>query len=379
MKILGFSDKDIHKRRIYFRTAKAEIAEKNLHALKCLSTAAVLLYILFLCIEPFILAKREVSIYHIGFPAVAVIFCGGVRVYCAAGCHSEKTVYFLCILFWTVIFLFTTMADVFGEPSAQSCFMPFVSVALPIGFIFPVSLSFGLVGFFEILYLFGVFMFKDKAVGQYDIFCGLCSAAVSASLYFFLMHMRMRDYESCTEFEKLSRRDILMPELYNKHSGQEMIDTYIRENKPLVSGALIVLDVDDFKRINDTFGHYIGDIALRHVGAALCSEFRSTDIIARFGGDEFIVFAKGFTDEKRLVEKCRHICDRLRKIKEDKAELSVSCSIGIVRIEEDKAEDFNKLFRIADKALYEAKSRGKNCCAIKKLGESRQTYYKNHI
>lgn len=143
---------------------------------------------------------------------------------------------------------------------------------------------------------------------------------------------------------------------------------YLEFNNPSVKCSVLFLDLDDFKRINDTMGHQNGDIILRCIGEILHGIFRSEDIIGRFGGDEFIVLVKGLTNEKVLVDKCLLISERLRNYSKEKIGVIVSCSIGVV-ISKNKKVDFDLLFSQADKALYEAKNSGKDKSALRYYNE----------
>ena len=123
---------------------------------------------------------------------------------------------------------------------------------------------------------------------------------------------------------------------------------------------LLYLDLDGFKPVNDTFGHSAGDRVLEEVAQRLKECMRGNDLVARIGGDEFVVVATGLND-KSLVEKlCQRLLDSLRKpISIDKHDVSVGCSIGIVSAPKDGL-DLDALLRYADIALYEAKAAGRN-------------------
>ncbi len=128
--------------------------------------------------------------------------------------------------------------------------------------------------------------------------------------------------------------------------------------------SLAVFDVDNFKSINDRFGHSAGDKALRIISAALRSRLRQTDFIARYGGEEFAVLLIGATrsgalkvaEEMRLAVSRAGLHTRTRPVE-------VTISAGISEFEgEDTAET---VFERADAALYEAKRSGKNCCVTR--------------
>ena len=125
--------------------------------------------------------------------------------------------------------------------------------------------------------------------------------------------------------------------------------------------AVLFIDLDRFKNINDSLGHHIGDAVLRSVSCQLQRGVRSGDTVSRMGGDEFVVVLNGVTD----VEEIRQIveCRLIRLIRQPHnvggAELHVSCSIGIAVYPEDGVE-IETLMRNADAAMYQAKQQGRN-------------------
>lgn len=125
--------------------------------------------------------------------------------------------------------------------------------------------------------------------------------------------------------------------------------------------ALIMLDMDAFKTINDTFGHLTGDHVLIDVGNLLRRVFGADDIIARFGGDEFLIYLE-YAPQEVLPKRIEQLQARLREL--DKEETSLSCSIGAICIRENEMS-VSQLIEAADEALYESKRKGKNQYTIK--------------
>jgi diguanylate cyclase (GGDEF)-like protein len=140
-----------------------------------------------------------------------------------------------------------------------------------------------------------------------------------------------------------------------------------RSGAPL---ALLLLDLDDFKLLNDRFGHSVGDEVLRRVARVLIDTVRDTDVPARYGGEEFVVIAPG-TDAGGamiLAEKLREGVSRASLIREGlPAEVELTVSIGVSLY----AGDPQAFFDDADRALYRAKDAGKDCVVCE--GESRES------
>lgn len=147
--------------------------------------------------------------------------------------------------------------------------------------------------------------------------------------------------------------------IFNRCTCEEEIKSYLKNNEGSVSGALMIIDLDYFKSINDCFGHKKGDDVLKDLALTLKMIFRQTDVIGRWGGDEFIVFMKNTRDRKIVSEKASILCrimDKTVEFQEDV--LPISVSVGIAMINDD--EIFSDLFQKADEALYEVKKNGKN-------------------
>jgi diguanylate cyclase (GGDEF)-like protein len=124
--------------------------------------------------------------------------------------------------------------------------------------------------------------------------------------------------------------------------------------------AVVFIDLDRFKNVNDTLGHHIGDELLKQVAAQLASRLREGDTLARLGGDEFIVLLEGMDGQYGASQ----VADKLMMVFEQAFvvaghELFVTCSIGISMFPAD-ASDLNMLIRNADVAMYQAKGRGRN-------------------
>ena len=124
---------------------------------------------------------------------------------------------------------------------------------------------------------------------------------------------------------------------------------------------MFLIDIDDFKLLNDTYGHHEGDVFLREFTSKLALAFRSTDILGRVGGEEFVIFVNGLGDVKELVEeKAKEIEKICHSVKLEKAtDRIMSCSIGVA-IYPETGMDYNDLFEKADEAMYYVKKHGKN-------------------
>ncbi|MEG2080673.1 MAG: EAL domain-containing protein [Oscillospiraceae bacterium] len=152
-----------------------------------------------------------------------------------------------------------------------------------------------------------------------------------------------------------------MTGVYNRSTAEELIKTILKNSDNTY--AMIMLDIDNFKQINDTYGHAYGDDVLRRLAQLLHSFFRQGDIVARMGGDEFLVFMTNAPSQKIVELKCKELLYEIQNSNTDKTKIFTLCSLGIA-ISNDKSNTFELLYENADSALYEAKKNGKNQCSI---------------
>ena len=155
-----------------------------------------------------------------------------------------------------------------------------------------------------------------------------------------------------------------LTKLFRKDIFEEILQKELafakRDNKYNLSIAY--LDLDNFKSINDNFGHYTGDKVLEKLGECINNDMRGTDIAYRFGGDEFTIIFKGATKQqaKNVCKKIKVDFTSFEFIFNEEITFSVGLSIGISEFLLEGKEDMQKLLESVDKKLYEAKNRGKN-------------------
>ncbi|MGE4383917.1 MAG: diguanylate cyclase [Arcobacter sp.] len=158
--------------------------------------------------------------------------------------------------------------------------------------------------------------------------------------------------------ESLANTDALTG-VYNRRYLYTFSEQYLkivkRENKNL---ALLILDLDDFKKINDTFGHEIGDLVIKQLVEIAKNCIRENDLIVRFGGDEFIILLPNTQIEQAKTVALK-IIDKINEYNKDK-EFNFTISVGVSSYQKGD-ETIDNLISRADDALYQAKKLGKNC------------------
>ncbi len=170
-----------------------------------------------------------------------------------------------------------------------------------------------------------------------------------------------RQKSELIETKERAEKDSLV-EVYNKAATQKRI---AKELKTAAGGALFIVDVDDFKKINDTMGHPFGDKVLVFLTRRMQNAFRQHDIIGRIGGDEFVIFVKDPPTLNLIKTKAEILTKEISVpfTTEVGQSAEVSISIGIA-LAPEQGTTFEKLYENADKALYQSKNSGKNTYTI---------------
>ena len=152
--------------------------------------------------------------------------------------------------------------------------------------------------------------------------------------------------------------------LLNRAATEDAIEFYLNQCGPASRCAMIVMDVDDFKAINDTYGHLKGDQLLISIAQILLKYTRKDDVVGRFGGDEFVVFITDTPGDDTVIKKISDFATAIRGLSQTlEIEVPVSVSFGVT-ITSKENQSFGELFFTADQALYMAKRSGKDRYAI---------------
>ncbi|MCD2493001.1 diguanylate cyclase [Lacrimispora sp. NSJ-141] len=143
--------------------------------------------------------------------------------------------------------------------------------------------------------------------------------------------------------------------LYNRQALEGIVQEMIEEGEEAF--IMLFVDVDDFKKVNSTMGHLAGDVLLKKIAKEIPAHLRSTDFVARIGGDEFAIIIKGSMPDRLLQQKAEEICWFYRGKEFSEYEISISGSMGAARYPED-GSSYQALMSRANCALCEAKKRG---------------------
>lgn len=163
------------------------------------------------------------------------------------------------------------------------------------------------------------------------------------------------------ELRYQATRDYLT-KLWNRSAIMGLLDRELsRSHREGTSVGIVVVDIDHFKSINDTYGHHIGDLALQTVANRMSQGIRAYDAIGRYGGEEFLIVLPG-CDRESTVRQCNRLREALcnEPLEIPGSKLQLSASFGCTALVSQGLSDSQSLINVADKALYEAKARGRN-------------------
>ena len=355
---------ELRNRRTFFRDGSASNCSSNLKLLIAANTTAILFLIAFILVTPLIISSWHPTPYHLAFlPALLICFAVSL-IYYRGHRNGGKGASLLCILLSIILLTFSVLLDTIGSAGAPAIFVPMMYVIVPVVFTLPFHISYGMIAITEIAYAFMLSTYKNNMTGRYDLFGSIVALACSLIIANIITMLRVRDYMLQAEYKYRSMTDGLT-NILNKEAIFDALRKYFQAYNPHTTCALIIMDLDNFKTLNDTKGHAAGDVLLKEIGRLLTETFRRLDIIGRFGGDEFVILLKGTADPLLIRNKYTMIQERLKQLMQEQLDIPVTASFGSVYAE-DQTVDAHLLFQQADTALYEAKRKEKSSCVIKK-------------
>ena len=198
-----------------------------------------------------------------------------------------------------------------------------------------------------------------KLVSDEPDFCNWLALPLQGSQFPTLMHIQ----ERIEHLAHLTEHDALTG-LANRRAIERNLETEIERATRLGSSlSVAMLDLDDFKKINDTYGHSCGDVVLQKFSQLIKEEIRKTDFAARFGGEEFILLLSG-TSLLHAQQVLKRIKDKWEEMPvncgHETLPVKLTCSMGLVCYKGKRKIDTETLIQASDQALYQAKEEGKN-------------------
>ena len=197
-------------------------------------------------------------------------------------------------------------------------------------------------------------------ITHYETLLATFLGLIVLSLIVYLAHSSSRENKYLIHLSEIDP----LTSVFNKETTQKLIDQKLNNKEHC---CFLILDVDAFKSVNDTYGHAVGDKVLENLGLLFKNHFRQSDIVGRIGGDEFIILIQ---DENITESRIHSLLQKVNELKiEELKDFKLSISIGIAFAPKD-GTTFMELYRHADQALYQTKRTGKNNYKIYKNDEN---------
>jgi diguanylate cyclase (GGDEF)-like protein len=296
-------------------------------------------------------------IYAVGF----VLFAG----FAVFVCHSivrlqwrTRLIRALCLGLLLSLLILLVFATTFGMKDEPGIFFaPFV-IVLSIIFILPLWQSGVFITAATVSFLLLSYAYKAPRNFELDVAMGIAGWGLSAIANYEIINLRLRDFRMRCELIRQSSTDCLTG-LMNKSTAESAARAYLSRSGTSEKSALFVIDLDQFKQINDMLGHQVGDEALEVIGDTLMKLFRAQDIVGRVGGDEFVVLMKNASDQRIVSRRAALICNTVRQTNLSHYRNTFTCSVGVA-ICPTHGITYDMLFHKADEQLYEVKRNGKN-------------------
>lgn len=341
----------------YFSEFSREIAVRNLQLMRTAGYAGIILYVVYFVITQLFFKEKAISpLYGLIVPVLASFSLYATRAL-AQGKVNNLRAQRATLLHYFTLMLYIMIMSVFPHPEVPSAYYPLFLVMAPVLFILPayqhliMTLS-SLALFFPL-----VLTFKSPGCWSHELFEATTASVFSVIVIVFMTQFRLQSESLKNKYYLLSRRDALT-ETANKAAGESAARDYIAGMRSEERGAMLLMDIDNFKSFNDGYGHLEGDRLLKMVGSALVAACRKDDIVYRFGGDEFAVLLKDIQADDVAIQKARCIMDAIAN-NGDGCKCPPTCSIGICLFNRGSTGS-EELIRRADAALYHAKRDGRN-------------------
>lgn len=346
---------------VEWKSVKTDIYETNKKILSICTNFGCLLFLI-LTIISLIFTSKTIFAHPISYGIVAILL-GFISFLCKF-INGKKLKYIIPLVyfFYLTLYAFSIYSGIFEFPDNFAVIYIVLEFGFPLVFIektsrfFPISLCSGII--------FCTLSFLNKDFEHYtmDTFYVLCFYCISFLPSFYLSKTHIREFRMRQLVENERDTDELTG-LLNKAAFFREARRAISINK---NEILIILDLDYFKQINDTFGHFTGDQVLMLVGKCIRNTFRKTDITGRFGGDEFVILMDNTASIDIAKKKCEQLLSLLNSTKifpnSNSSSPTIQASMGISVCKEPF--DIDSLFQKTDEALYLAKKSGKNSVCV---------------
>lgn len=240
---------------------------------------------------------------------------------------------------------------------------------VPAIFVFRFRVLVPLLAGVEIVYVMALLHFKTPRMAESDIFSSLIGLFFGYLLALTIVQLRIKDNNAKREYMRRSMVDPVTG-ILNKFSFENSVREVLKAREQHSQSALLILDVDNLKRMNDGLGAKTVDSFLENIADFLIHTFRGSDIIGRVGGDEFMVYVRSMEDEEWLTNQCFRVQQEAREMSNRYGNINMTISIGAIIIG-DEPVHFDEIYQMADDTIYQAKTHGRGKYVMQHFGRER--------
>ncbi len=337
-----------------FAFRKEQLAARNFHTLHRVVQCSAIAYFVFLVLH-FISHLYRIPWTDAVLAPVFIIFLKGIpSIVKDNEVMSFNKVRILSLMYYFSFLTGVSVIEIFPlNSSARIILFPLFLIVFSVYYMDYIQVIMLSEAVFVLVY--ELIAYSVGQMSSARLYTGLFALFLSVFVYWSVLGTFTDERRDNRALEEKSSKDGLTG-LLNKVSCEEEIRHYLDHRKEGAACALIMLDFDNFKHVNDAYGHQVGDDALKKFGEIMRRNFRNTDILGRMGGDEFMALVREPVSEEILIKICNSVEYELATSRFGEAK-GFTCSIGVAR--DPEGYSFEGLYHVADDALYEAKARGK--------------------
>ncbi len=345
------------ERKQFFLDAKNESARQNLRVLKKMCVFLLPFLVFAYLFTPYLVTGWKLSLPYFVLAGVVVVFALFSVWYSSKPKISTGIANGACVFFVMVLFAILFWIDIFTRPETPASFVPLVLLVAPSVFILRFRIIMPMMVVVEAAYWILTMEFKPGMIAGSDVFTSVVGLVLGVMMTLTIVQLRIQDNNAKREYQKRSMVDPVTG-ILNKFSFENSVRDTLRARELTNDCALLRLDIDNMKRMNDELGRLVGDMFLENVAEFLTNIFRGSDIIGRVGGDEFMVYIRNLKGEDWLAGKCARIQQEIKNISNENGNINMTCSIGVAVVGNESVS-FEQMYTQADDSLYKAKTRGR--------------------
>lgn len=341
-----------------YRACWEEVAATNLQMLRRVTAISAVILMLYLVTAIAFDKPANVAVaYALGF-AAQLTFALGMHKYGGRLVRRTRMIQALCLLYMGLLMAVVVYTGAVGMRNEPGIFFSPITIILSMLFVMPFWHNITIVTTITAAFVLLSGLAKETSAHALDVSMAVLTWVLSLTADFVVLDLRVRDMNLRRELTHLSCTDSLTG-LMNKNKAESAAREHLKGAGAQSRSALFVIDLDQFKQINDQLGHQAGDAALEIFGESLMKLFRANDIVGRVGGDEFVALMKNTGDRKLIARRASLICETVRRTRFRDTGITLTCSVGVAVCTEGNCT-YDVLFSRADEQLYKVKRSGKN-------------------